>query len=75
MALGVTAPAGTELAATTPVERPKPPSYVMIRNQLTREFGEDVYKRCKRRVQNHMEYLSETWVALYFILLFMRLLS
>eukprot|EP00041_Stephanoeca_diplocostata_P008808 m.131922 g.131922 ORF g.131922 m.131922 type:complete len:418 (+) comp17486_c0_seq1:170-1423(+) len=42
-------------------ERPKPPSYVVIRNKLVDEFGEETYQKCKRRVQDHMTSLSNEY--------------
>jgi hypothetical protein len=44
-----------------PGDRPKPPSYVVIRNKLRSQFGDAVYNRCKRRVQNHMSELSSRY--------------
>lgn len=43
---------------TNVATRPKPPSYMVVRNKLMEEFGEDTYNRCKRKVQIHMEQLA-----------------
>jgi len=43
-----------EMGSDKRQERPKPPSYMVIRNKLVDEFGDETYGRCKRRVQAHM---------------------
>lgn len=50
-----------EVGERAAIDRPKPPSYVVIRNKLRSEFGDAVYNRCKRRVQNHMSELSSRY--------------
>jgi len=45
-------------------DRPKPPSYMKIRNQLINECGEVTYNRCKRRVQIRMQRLSDRFDAM-----------